>query len=350
MGARRVVLVVFDGLQPLDVTGPHEVFAGANEVVDAEGRAGPRYELVIAALRAGPVRARSGLAVVADAALADVAGPAHTLVVVGGPGVRQACDDPAVVAEVVRLAAGADRVTSVCTGAFLLATAGLLDGRRATTHWSATSRLAREHPGVTVESDPLFVRDGDVWTSAGVTAGIDLALALVEDDWGAATAVRIARHLVMFLRRPGGQSQYSVPLWTASPEHEPVRAVCELVQRDPGAELSVDVMAAAAGLSPRHFVRVFAREVGLPPGRYVEDVRLEAARRELEGAGVGVDVVARRCGFGTSETLRRVFLRRLGVSPSDYRRRFRTVGGDTDPIDPIDPIEHDMAHAQGART
>ncbi|MPY95215.1 MAG: helix-turn-helix domain-containing protein [Acidimicrobiia bacterium] len=322
MATRRVVFVLYDGFQPLDLTGPHEVFAGANELADVEERAGPRYTLEVAAPVAGPVRAQSGLEVHAGTALAEVSGPLDTLLVVGGRGMGAAGADRAVVEGIARAATEAQRVVSVCTGAFLLAEAGLLEGRRATTHWAYAARLARDHPGVDVDPTPLFVRDGHVWTAAGVTAGIDLALSLVEADWGVATAQTVARHLVMFLRRPGGQSQFSVPLWSAPPAHEPVRTACELVQRDPGADLSVAALAAAASMSTRHFVRVFSRQVGRTPGRYVEDVRLEAARRELEVGLAGVDAVARACGFGTAETLRRMFVRRLGVSPTDYRKRF----------------------------
>ena len=220
-------------------------------------------------------------------------------------------------------------MTSVCTGSFLLAAAGPLDGRRAATHWARAGRLASEHPSVTVDAEALFVRDGDIWTSAGVTAGIDLALALVEDDHGGDVAQMVARWLVMFLRRPGGQTQFSGPLWHAPIELEPVRSACEAIQAAPDGDLSVPSLARRAGLSERHFIRVFTRETGTSPARYVESARVDAARRLLESTEVPVAVVARACGFGTAETLRRAFQRRLCIAPSEHRDRFRT----SSPID-----------------
>ncbi|MEV0389693.1 helix-turn-helix domain-containing protein [Nonomuraea sp. NPDC050643] len=216
-------------------------------------------------------------------------------------------------------------MTSVCSGAFLLAAAGLLDGRRVTTHWARTRRLAREYPAVTVDGDPIFVRDGHVWSSAGVTAGMDLALALVEDDLGREVALTVARHLVMFLRRPGGQSQFSVALWSAQPATDPVRAAVAAIHADPGARHGIGDLAAHAGLSPRHLQRRFTAELGVPPGSYVERVRVEAARCALAESDDPVEVIARRCGFGTAETLRRTFHRRVGVAPSDYRDRFHST-------------------------
>ena len=209
MPERRIAIVVFPGCQALDLTGPHEVFAGANQVLQGRHRGDPRYELLVTALEPGAVRSESGLGVVADHALADLRPPLDTLLVVGGDGVHDARRDPELVAQVVRLAAGSRRVASVCTGSFVLAAAGLLDGREVCTHWARARRLAREFPLVTVDPESLYRRDGAVWTSAGVTAGVDLALALVEDDCGAEVAQTVARWMVMFLRRPGGQSQFA---------------------------------------------------------------------------------------------------------------------------------------------
>lgn len=315
--SRPVVLLAFDGVQPLDVTGPFEVFAGANEALG-----GPVYELSVAAPGRGVVRAASGLALVADQDLRTV--PAvDTLVVAGGQGVHQARRDPAVLAWATATAAGARRVASVCTGAFLLASAGLLGDGPVTTHWAHAARLAREFPELVVDPDPVFTRAGAVWTSAGVTAGIDLALALVEEDHGAELAQLIARHLVMFLRRPGGQSQFSAPVWAAAPAPGPVRAACDHIHTHVDDDLSIDRLADLVGLSPRHFQREFRRQVGQPAGRYVDRVRVEAARRALEDEPTTtVTVVARRCGFGSAETLRRAFTRHVGVAPDDYRRRF----------------------------
>jgi transcriptional regulator GlxA family with amidase domain len=261
---------------------------------------------------------------VPDRALGRSAPRFDTLIVAGGPGFRQAADDPALVRWVARTAARARRTASVCTGAFILAEAGLLDGRRATTHWSAAATLARLHPGIEVDAEPIFVRDGDVWTSAGVTAGMDLALALVEEDLDREAALTIARHLVLFLRRPGGQSQFSATLAAQQPEREPLRDVQRRVVEDVAGDHSVETMAARAHMSPRHFARAFRAETGMTPARYVERVRLEAARRRLEETGEPIAAVATACGFGTAETMRRTFLRALAVSPAEYRRRFHT--------------------------
>ncbi|MEU6180114.1 GlxA family transcriptional regulator [Streptomyces coeruleorubidus] len=316
MTDRRIVFVVFDGFQPLDLTGPHEVFRSA----------GDAYACEVVAPRAGPVRSGSGLLVHAEHGVADL-DPAgiDTLVVVGGRGVDRARQDEALVSWIAAAAAGARRVASVCSGVFLLAAAGLLDGRRVTTHWAREGQLAREHPEVRVDCEPIFVRDGRVWTSAGVTAGMDLALALVEDDLGREVAHAVARQLVLFLRRPGGQSQYSVALWSRQPATDPVRAAVAAIHADPSARHDIAGLAAHAGLSPRHLQRRFTAELGVPPAAYVERVRVEAAQRALTEGDESVEAIARRYGFGTAETLRRTFHRRLGIAPSDYRARFRST-------------------------
>ncbi|HEX2314842.1 MAG TPA: DJ-1/PfpI family protein [Thermomonospora sp.] len=317
---RRVVFVIYEGFQPLDLVGPHEVFGHANALT------GGGYRCQIAAPAPGLVRGRSGLPVHAEHGVADLPPDGiDTLVVAGGDGVDQARNDTALVEWLRAAAAGARRATSVCSGAFLLAAAGVLRGRRVTTHWSREEQLRREHPEVTVDCDPIFIRDGSVWTSAGVTAGMDLALALVEDDHGRDVAHRVAQELVMFLRRPGSQSQFSVPLWTAHPATDPIRAAVAAVNADPGARHGISDLAAHAGLSPRHLQRRFSAELGMPPAAYVERVRVEAARRALAEADDPVDTIARRLGFGTAETLRRAFHRHVGVAPSDYRERFRAA-------------------------
>jgi transcriptional regulator GlxA family with amidase domain len=249
-------------------------------------------------------------------------GEIDTLMVVGGDGVTAAVEDERLVAFVRRAARRSRRVTSVCTGAFLLARAGLLDGHEATTHWSACSDLARLHPEVRVQSDPIFVRSGDIYTSAGVTAGIDLALALVEEDHGPKVARDVARWLVLYLRRPGGQSQFSAALEGQRAERQPLRELQAWMVDHLDEDLSVPALAVRAYMSPRNFARAFKREVGMTPAAYVEALRVERARALLETAGESVEQVAQRCGFGTVETMRRVFRRRLGVSPGDYRERF----------------------------
>jgi transcriptional regulator GlxA family with amidase domain len=222
-----------------------------------------------------------------------------------------------------RAAANSRRVVSVCTGAFLAAEAGLLDGCRATTHWAFAGRMAREFPDVTVDREPIFLRSSEkVWTAAGVTSGIDLSLALVEEDYGTEVAQTVARYLVLYLRRPGGQTQFAAPVWMPRARRQPIREVQEAIETEPGAAHSISDLARRAAMSPRHFTRVFTDEVGEAPGAYVERVRTEAARRQLEETDDTVVTIASRCGFGTSETMRRNFIRRVGVSPDQYRKTF----------------------------
>ncbi|KOG54539.1 AraC family transcriptional regulator [Streptomyces griseoflavus] len=316
MEQRDVLVVLFDGVQSLDVTGPLEVFT------QAALRMPGAYPVRAASLDGAPVRTGSGLMLTPDLALSD-AGPPHTLLVPGGRGTRE---PDARLVDWLRLhAPRARRTVSVCTGAFLLAAAGLLDGRRATTHWTRCAELAAGFPAVRVDPEPIYVRDGDVATSAGVTAGIDLALALVEEDLGRDLALAVARHLVVFLRRPGNQTQFSAQLAAQTADRRPLRDVQQWITENPAADLSVETLAVRAGLSPRHFARAFRDEVGMTPGRYVDRVRLEAARRLLEDTADGIEGISRRCGYGTPEAMRRAFLRTLGAAPAEYRRRFRPV-------------------------
>jgi transcriptional regulator GlxA family with amidase domain len=321
---RHVVLFAFPGVQSLDVTGPLEVFAAARDTT-----------VEVAAPAAGAFRTSSGLTLVAERSLGDVADaaehapseaagpPIDTFVIAGGDGTPAVAADHAILAAVRRVAARSRRVASVCSGAFVLAEAGLLDGRRATTHWRSCGLLARRYPTVTVDPDAIFVRDGNVWTSAGVTAGIDLALAMLEEDVGRDTALRVARRLVVFLKRPGGQSQFSAQLAGQLAQHEPLRDLQAWIVEHPDAGLTVEALAARVAMSPRNFSRVFAREAGATPARFVEQVRVEAARRLLEESNASTDEIATRCGFGTAETMRRAFLRTLRTSPREYRNRFR---------------------------
>jgi transcriptional regulator GlxA family with amidase domain len=321
---RQVVIAVFDGVEVLDVTGPASVFSAASKLL-GRGRRG--YRLRVAATAKGPVRTSTSVQLVADATLTEVAAIADTVVVPGAIEITRAGPRPLHLPEVVNwLARGAPRwrrAASVCTGAYLLAEAGLLDGRRATTHWFAAEDFAARYPAVSVDSDPIFIRDGPVWTSAGVTAGMDLALALVADDHGEELARTVARWLVMYLRRPGGQSQFSVPLSVPTPRTERIRDLLTWIGERPDADLSVPALAGRAHLSERHLARVFLRETGVTPAAYVEHSRFEAARMWLEQRDDPVEVVAARCGFGSTETLYRTFRRRLGATPTDYRRRFR---------------------------
>ena len=320
---QKVLIVGFPGLQALDVVGPFEVFAGATRVLAAQGKDG--YAPQVATLDGPSVATDTGLSFGAtplpDAA--EVRGNIDTLLLPGGSGARGDRRDPRLVDWIVAAAPHARRVVSVCTGAFLAAQAGLLDGCRATTHWAYADQLAREFPAVVVDPDPIFIRSSPtMWTAAGVSAGIDLALALVEEDHGTEVAQTVARWLVLHLRRPGGQTQFAAPVWVARAKREPIRAVQEAVESEPGGAHSIPDLARLAAMSPRHFTRVFTDEVGEAPGAYVERVRTEAARRQLEQTDDTVVTIASRCGFGTAETMRRNFIRRIGVSPDQYRKAF----------------------------
>ena len=317
MDRRQIVIVGFEGAQSLDITGPLEVFETAERLTPG------RYAHSVVSGDGEPFRTSSGLRIAPEGALGDVAGPIDTLVVAGGGGVGRARHDRSLVEAIAAAAARSRRVASVCTGAFLLAEAGLLDGRRAATHWSAVELLAEEHPAVEVDPDSIFVRDGDVWTSAGVTAGIDLALALVEDDHGRETALEIAQWLVVFAKRPGGQAQFSTPLAAQLAERAPIRAAQELARTRPETDLTVEALAAHAHMSVRGFARAFRREVGVTPAAYVEAVRIERAIELIQTTAADSEQLAAACGFGTPETFRRAFRRRLGVTPGEYRDRFR---------------------------
>ncbi|MFI0512229.1 GlxA family transcriptional regulator [Streptomyces sp. WSLK1-5] len=313
MAQRTVLFVLFDGVQSLDVTGPLEVFTGAEQHTPGT------YRIRTASLDGAPVRTSSGLTVVPDEALARAGAP-HTLLVPGGQGTRH--PDALLTAWLREHGPRAARLVSVCTGAIRLAEAGLLDGRRVTTHWAYCDKLARDHPAVEVDPDPIYVRDGPVSTSAGVTSGIDLALALVEEDLGRDAALAIARHLVVFLRRPGNQAQFSAQLAAQTAQREPLREVQLWITEHPADDLSVEALASRARLSPRHFARAFQAETGMTPGRYVDRVRLEHARRLLEDTSDGVEEISRASGYGTPEAMRRAFVKALGTAPSEYRRRF----------------------------
>ncbi|WP_030712893.1 GlxA family transcriptional regulator [Streptomyces sp. NRRL F-2580] len=316
MSSRNVLVLLYDGVQSLDVTGPVEVFAAV-----ARFPALPAYTIGTVSPAGAPVRTSSGLTLVPDADLESARPGAGTTLLV--PGGRYTGDfEPRLTDWLRAHGGGAERLVSVCTGGLLLAEAGLLDGRRATTHWYVCEQMARDYPAVAVEPDPIYVRDGPVATSAGVTAGIDLALALVEEDHGKDVALTIARHLVVFLHRPGNQAQFSAQLAAQTARREPLRDVQQWITEHPDGDLSVEALAARARLSPRHFARAFQTETGVTPGRYVERVRVEHARRLLEVGSAGIAQVARACGYGTPEALRRAFVRTLGQPPTEYRRRF----------------------------
>ncbi len=322
---KAVLILAYPGMQPLDAVGPFDTFAAASGYLNAQARKGRRadgdaYDITLVSENT-PVPAANGLTFVAMP-LPPPTRTVDTIIVPGGFGTDSARHSDLV--EWLRAAApGARRIVSVCTGAFLLAEAGLLDGCRATTHWGSARRLAEEYPAIDVDPDPIYIRSSErVWTSAGVTAGIDLSLALIEKDHGAPVAQAVARGLVLPLRRSGGQTQYAAPVWMPRAERAPIRAAQRSIESDPGAAHSVELLAQRAEMSSRHFTRVFTAEVGESPGLYVERIRIEAARRQLEETDDTVVAIAGRCGFGSAETLRRVFVRRMGIPPDQYRKTF----------------------------
>ncbi|HTI20362.1 MAG TPA: GlxA family transcriptional regulator [Kutzneria sp.] len=317
MSPHLVVVLAFDGVQLLDVAGPVDVLTSANEQ-------GADYQVLIASAGGEPVTTSAGVRIAADTTFDAVPERIGTTLVPGRPDWQRAVTDQPLVDAVRTMAQRSRRVASVCAGAFPLAESGLLDGRRAATHWQLAEDLSRRYPKVIVEPDPLFVRDGNIISSAGVTAGIDLTVALVEDDHGADLARAVARQLVVFMARPGGQSQFSARLGPRNPHSEVVRHVMDAIVADPAGPHKLPELAARVNLSGRHLARLFTAEIGRTPAEYVDTVRVEAARALLEGGTDPVDLIARRVGLGSAETLRRLFLRTVSVTPTAYRARFRT--------------------------
>ncbi|MEV8595457.1 helix-turn-helix domain-containing protein [Streptomyces sp. NPDC052012] len=321
---RLVVIVLFEGVDLLDVTGPPEVFGLARR----ESAEAADYQVVLAAASLNPVTTGAGVRVLPDLTFEDAATRAiDTLVVPGAVEFDEERHvrplvDPELVAWVEKLAARSHRITSVCVGAHLLAAAGLLDGKRATTHWSTAQQLAADHPEVEVDADPIFIRDGNVWTGAGISACLDLSLALIAEDLGEAVALRVARQLVMYLKRPSGQSQFSVPLKQVSTTRR-IEDLRHHILRHISEPLTVVDLAAHAHVSDRHLTRLFKNELGMTPHAYIESVRVEKARHELESSDATLDRIATLCGFNTTDTLVRAFRRRLNTTPTEYRRRFR---------------------------
>lgn len=318
---RQVVLVAFEGVQLLDVIGPSDILDAATRLLGGNGG----YRMAIATPDGQPVRGSGGLRLDADIALGQVRRRGlDTVIVGGGLQIDDVTGDPRLAPALKRIAPGTRRTCSVCAGAFLLAEAGLLDGRAATTHWAFCEELARRHPGVRVEPDRIFVRDGPVSTSAGMTAGMDLALALVEEDHGPEVARTVARWTVMFLQRPGGQSQFSERLALPATVAPPVRTTLDRIAADPAGDHRLPQLARRVSLSERHLRRLFSEQTGTTPARFTERVRVEAARDPLAGTTTPIETIAAGCGFGSAETMRRAFLRVLGVGPAEYRARFRS--------------------------
>lgn len=324
---KEVVIVGHPGVLGVELLGVLDVFELVNLWLADQGRP-PGVRTHVTTVGGGQVRLSGGVELSCSSSLLDHRHSIDTLVIPGGHCALAASEDRELVVAVSQAASRAGRVVGLCTGAFILAAAGLLDGRRATTHWNHGECLAKSYPAVVVDTDPIFSRAGNIWTSAGVMASFDLLLALVEEDFGSEAARSVARSLVLFLRRSGNQAQFSAQLLTQLADRHPIRELQQFIADHPEANLSLEALAERVHMSVRHFTRIFRSETGLPPGRYVERVRLETARRRLEEADLSVDAVAAAVGFGSSETLRRVFVQTLGVSPTEYRRRFGVPAGD----------------------
>jgi transcriptional regulator GlxA family with amidase domain len=324
MAMRRVVVVAMPCTEVVDVAGILDIFYAVNERTDRTGAFDAGYAVEVVS-PVETVTTWPGLRLVADRSYRAVRGSIDTVIVTGIDEPDDAKRDPELVRWLARMAPRTRRMVGLCTGSFVLAEAGLLDGRSATTHWAYCDELTRRFPGVKVQPDPIYVRDGGVYTSAGATAGLDLVLALVEEDLGRRVALTVAQWMVVFLKRPGGQSQFSVQLATQMADRQPLRDMQAWLLDNPAADLSVEALARRVNMSPRNFFRVFVREVGMTPGRFVERVRVEAARRLLEETSRGVPDVATASGFGSQEAMRLAFRRALGVSPKGYRSRFCTT-------------------------
>ena len=331
----RIAMLAFPDVQVLDVMGPLEVFSRtARWLRDHGHRRDLAYTVEIVSLKRGAFRTSSGLRLFADRSIADVEVGVDTLLIAGGVGVEHYRHNEQLLRWIRRQSKSVRRLASICTGAFFLAEAGLLQGKRATTHWNHCDAFARQFPNVAVEPDTIFVREGSLYTSAGVTAGMDLALALVEEDFGREVALAAARELVMFLKRPGGQAQFSAQLAVQLAEHEPIRDLQAWIVDHPHEDLSVPRLARRVAMSPRNFARVFVRNVGMTPARFVASVRVEAARRLLEDTHEPLEAVCEKTGLGTPESLRRAFVRVLGVPPSQYRDRFNLSRAAANPLAP----------------
>ncbi|MGH8373004.1 MAG: GlxA family transcriptional regulator [Gammaproteobacteria bacterium] len=321
----RVVMLGYPDAQILDITGPLEVFGRSARWLRDKGVTSKlAYTVELVAAQAGPVSTSSGISLVAERSYRQIS-RADTLLIAGGIGCHPVMEDQDILRWIRRMAPKVSRVASVCTGALVLARAGLLENRSATTHWDYIEELTAISDTIRVQEDAIYVRDGNVYTSAGVTAGMDMSLAMVESDWGQPVALAVAQELVMFLKRPGGQSQFSSHLAAQFSEDDKLRELQLWILDHLDQELSVPRLSARAAMSERNFARRFTAGVGMTPAQYVSRARLEAARRKLEENNLQISQVARHCGFGTEETMRRTFIAELGVSPSDYRERFRSA-------------------------
>ena len=321
---RHIGMLAFAGCEILDVCGPLDIFCYTNVILKQLGKTSqPVYSFEILAEQAGPVATTFGVKIVADRGFAEAGDEFDTLIVAGGMGAMATRENGEMIEWIGQRALTARRVASICTGAFLLAECGMLDGLRATTHWLFCEQFAQEYPEVKVEPDRIYIRENAIYTSGGITAGIDLALALVEEDWGSEIANRVARFLLVFFRRPGGQSQFSSFIPVEAKTRMDVRELQGWIIDNPSADLSVEALAERLSMSPRNFSRVFLKEVGSTPASFVEQVRINVARSKIEQTKLPLKLICEQCGFGSDEQMRRVFQRHLKVSPQDYRERFQ---------------------------
>ncbi|WP_051911376.1 GlxA family transcriptional regulator [Methylomicrobium agile] len=323
---RRVAMVVYPNCEIVDVTGPMDVFCYANYALRLAGQIAedePVYSLSLIAERAGPVKTASGMKIFADFSYDEVPGDIDTLMVTGAPFTVDAWTDQKLTRWLPAMLPKVRRMVSICTGAFLLAESGLLNNRKATTHWLFCEELANRYRNVQILPDKIFVRDGSIYTSGGVTAGIDLALSLVEDDWGWEVAADVARAMLIFMRRPGGQSQFSSYVFNEAKTRKDFRELQAWIVSHPDADLSVEALADRMAMSPRNFSRVFCQEIGVTPAKFVERTRLEAARNLILRSDLPMESIAGKCGFNNAEQMRRTFQRFLNISPQEYRANFK---------------------------
>lgn len=322
---KRIGIVIFERCQIIDATGPAAVFGSANGVLKAQGRKVPFYDVRFMAPTSGKIATSAGVSLFADHSLSARLSPFDTLICAGGKGTQTFITNHKAIRFIAALAARASRIVSVCTGAFILAEAGILNGRRAVTHWAYCTKLADDYPAITVEAEPIYIKDGSVYTSAGVTAGMDLALALVEADLGRDIALAVARDMVMFFKRPGSQAQFSTHLAAQMAPQGSIRDLQLWLLDNLDRDIDVESLAEKTSMSPRTFYRQFKRSTGLTPAKFLSQSRLDAARRLIEESPKQIKVIAAECGFGDIERMRRAFQRDLGISPDDYRRRFTST-------------------------
>ncbi len=320
---RTIGIVAFPGVEVLDITGPLEVFAFANFCLQEQGLSKkPVYLFEVIAEKSGPVTTMSGLQIVAQKQYSEISKRIDTLVIPGGADLESLLNDTVLIDWIRHMAPRVRRLASICSGAFFLAESGLLDNRHATTHWQYCARLARDYPAVTVEPNKIFVRDDFISTSGGITSGIDLALAMVEEDWGDELALLVARYLVVYLKRPGGQSQFSTYLTNEATDRNDLRGLQAWIMEHPTEDLRINVLAERMSMSPRNFARIFLAETSVTPAKFVEMVRIDAARHYLINSSLPIKSVTEKSGFRDAETMRRAFIRKLGVNPQNYRARF----------------------------